>query len=247
VDAARLSELSGVSVRNLGTLSFLNVASFGSLLENYVGANSTPPEKIVLLVHPEFVRRNSPSRAHLASLENYLAATDFYYGVNRRFDLRRLLGVHIVEGRLLGRLPVPLPDRFGEEYGFTTDLMRYLENHQGSVADPRMLAPENLTGSSDYRIAKSHAVGIEKFMSAVPEGAQVYLGLTPLPESFPSSSYQSRYDALLSDWNAIFVGTEGLIGLPAVLEDNQFATKAHLKSEAALEYTETLYRLISQN
>lgn len=241
VDAARLSELLGVDVLNLGSVRVLGLKAYSTLLTNHLKFNK--PEKIVLLVNPNFVQKNSPSKVHVDAFEHYLAGRDYDYGgADNLWDLRRILGVHIIEGRLIGRLPMPLPKRFGDFYGFTTELYRYMEEHRGSAVDPRILNEGDLSGSSDYWVDKSYWKEAAMFAAAIPSETRLFVGLTPLPESFPGQGYASRYETLLSEWTGAFRKVIPLDGLPPTFSDERFATKTHLSPPAVGIFTERLHR-----
>ncbi len=241
VDAARLSELLGVDVLNLGSVRVLGLKAYSTLLANHLKFNQ--PEKIVLLVNPNFVRKNSPSRIHVDAFNHYLAGRDYYYGTTKVWDLRRILGVHIVEGRLISRLPLPLPKQFGDFYGFTTELYRYMEEHRGSAVDPRILNEKSLRGSSDYWVDSSYLEESAVFSASIPSATQLFVGLTPLPESFSNEEFRAfQYQSLLRDWSAAFPAAVPMNGLPPTLPDGCFATKTHLSPPAVGSFTERLHR-----
>ena len=241
VDAARLSELLGVDVLNLGSVRVLGLEAYSTLLANHLKFNK--PEKIVLLVNPNFVRKNSPSKVHVGAFNHYLAGRDYYYGTTKVWDLRRILGVHIVEGRLIGRLPLPLPKQFGDFYGFTTELYHYMEEHRGSAVDPRILNEKSLRGSSDYWVDPSYLEESAVFSASIPSATQLFVGLTPLPEFFSNKEFRAfRYKLLLRDWSATFPAAVPMNGLPPTLPDEYFATKTHLSPQAVGIFTERLHR-----
>lgn len=241
VDAARLSELLGVDVLNLGSVRVLGLEAYSTLLTNHLELNK--PEKIVLLVNPNFVRKNSPSKIHVDAFEHYLAGRDYDYGgADNLWDLRRIFGLHIVEGRLIGRLPLPLPKQFGDFYGFTSELYRYMDEHRGSAVDPRILNEGDLRGSGDYWVDKSYLKEAAMFAAAIPSETRLFVGLTPLPQSFPGEGYASRYETLLSEWAAAFRKAIPLGGLPPTFSDERFATKTHLRPQAVGRFTERLHR-----
>lgn len=244
VDTPLLAELQGEDVLNLGTLSFLNLASFGKLLQNQLTNGAASPERVVLLVHPDFVRKNSSSPAHVAALEHYLAGTDQFYGIGGPFNLRKALGVHLIEGRLVARIPRPLFGDFGRQYGFTSRVYDYMLRNRGSALDPRTLDPEKLTGSSDYRVASAHKKGAPDFGSVVPEGIKLYVGLTPLPESFPTDRYPEDFRKLATELAGLFPGAVPLVDLPPTLPDDQFANKTHLRPEARASFTGRLHEVL---
>ncbi len=241
VDATYLSQLSGENVINLGTLSFLGLESFAQLLTNYLESHERPPSQIVLLTHPDFVRKNSTSRAHTEAFNHYLQQEDHSYVSNATWDLRRWLGIHIVKGRLLGRLPLPLKGAFRDYYGFTTDLMAFMHAHNGSAVDPRTFQEDELKGSSDYRVAKYHSRSSTSMLSILSEQVDFYIGLTPLPQEFVDRAFSQEYEALLADWASLFPGSIVLSGLPPTLDKRHFSTKTHLNESATKDYTQRLH------
>ena len=244
IDAALLSEISGKQVTNLGTLSFLDIHTFSRLLRNSLSNQTKEPATIIFLVHPDFVRKKSSSKAHIETFDYYLNQKDHAYGYLASWDPRRLLGTHIVDGRILSRIPIPLSGSFAQFYGFTTELMDFMTRHNGSAIDPRRLQIDDLTGSADYRVAKFHSRQAPDLISAIPTSAKLYLGLTPIPESFPKGDFTEEYDRLLQDWSAVFTNAISLDKLPPTLDDAAFATKTHLTGKAAKEYTRILFEQI---
>ena len=242
VDAARLSELLGVDVLNLGSVRVLGLKAYCKLLTNHLEFNE--PKKIVLLVNPNFVRKNSPSKVHVDAFDHYLAGRDYNYGgADNLWDLRRILGVYIVEGRLIGRLPLPLPERFGDFYGFTTELYHYMEEHRGSAVDPRILNENGLRGSSDYWVDPLYLEECALFSASIPSSTQLFVGLTPVPESFSNEEFRAvQYKSLLRDWAAAFPAAVPINGLPPTLPDGYFATKTHLRPQAVGIFTERLHQ-----
>ena len=240
VDASYLQELTKTTVINLGTLSFLDLRIYARLLEHYLEHQSTPPKQIILLAHPDFVRKNSTSRAHIECFEHYLRKQDQNYTLGSAWAPGKYLGTYIVEGRLLARLPLPLNKAFGQFYGFTSNLSTFMDQHRGSAIDPRSLRPKDLTGSSDYRVATSHKRLADSLLKIIPAGTKLYVGLTPVPKSFPKNDFTLEYQRLLSNWSALFPECVPLAHLPPVLDDDQFATKTHLTQSAATDYTRTL-------
>lgn len=244
VDAALLSEISGKRATNLGTLSFLDIHTFSRLLRNYLANQTKEPPTIIFLTHPDFVRKRSSSQAHIETFDYYSNQKDHAYGYLASWDPRRLLGTHIVDGRFISRIPIALSGRFAHFYGFTTELMEFMDLHNGSAIDPRILEADSLTGSTDYRVAKFHVRQAPDLISAVPPSTKFYLGLTPMPESFPDEEFAVEYDRLLQEWSAVFTNSISLSKLPPTLDDSAFATKTHLTGKAAMEYTQILFEQI---
>jgi len=245
VDANVMKQRTGNSTLNLGTLSFLNLECFSQLLRQSLESAATPPNVIVLLVHPEFVRRKSPSTHHVGAFKAVQNGFDYYYGTSPRTDPRWWLGAHIVENRLLARLPIPLTGAFREYYGFSTELLSFMTQHKGSAVDPRELNATDLRGSSDYRVAERHQREAKFFNQIIPPSTQLFIGLSPIPSSFPEAPFQGHYDRLLEEWTTLFPKGIPLKQLPATLDDSEFATKTHLRPSAVPPYTDTLGRLLS--
>ena len=56
--------LPGVTALNLGTDSYLDPASYATLLRHYTATNRTPLRAVVLLMHPEALRRAASESRH---------------------------------------------------------------------------------------------------------------------------------------------------------------------------------------
>src|SRR6185503_3454767 len=113
VSARRLSERLGRPVLNLGTFSFLDLNAHALFLKEYVQHHPTPPRAVVLLLHPEALRRLSSDGFYLGALTNYWARREHYVGQTPSDRASRWMGVEIFRERFLGRLPVPLPGAYG--------------------------------------------------------------------------------------------------------------------------------------
>src|SRR5262245_3150614 len=147
VSARRLSERLNRPVLNLGTFSFLDLNAQALLLKEYVQHHPTPPRAVVVLLHPEALRRLSSDAYYLAVLTNYWAGREHYAGptvsdqATRWLGVEifrhtgptvsdqatRWLGVEIFRQRLLSQLPAPLPGAYGQRYGFSTDLEKFMD------------------------------------------------------------------------------------------------------------------------
>ena len=152
--------------------------------------------------------------------------------------LHGVLGVHIFQGRVLARtLPRPLPGSFGRRYGFTDDLENYLIQNRGSAIDPES---KPATGWVEYRLADHFKSASASIRQAVPPGAKLFVGITPLPEEFAGPAYPARHAELLREWSEWLTADAALTNLPAVLPDSLFAQKTHLNEAGQLRYTESL-------
>src|SRR5687767_5189881 len=130
VSATQLGEAVGGSVLNLGTLSYLDLNTHTILLKRFVNANPGQLKAVVLLLHPDALRRHSAEAYHVAVLENFLAGKDHITKRNASY----WLGLEFFRGRVLSRvLPVPLPTAYGRRYGFSSDLEAHLTRERGSA------------------------------------------------------------------------------------------------------------------
>ena len=246
IDASQLGELTGKKVINLGTVSFLDMKIYSNLLDRYLKAQSKAPSQIVLMVHPDFLRRSSPSNSHVQWITDYMAGKDHATNGESWGSAEYLLGVHVIRGRLLSWLPRPLAAAFGSYFGFTTGLETYMWEHQGSAVDPRSIKAPDLKGSKEYRISSANLGNSEAFTKVIPEGVQLTVALSPTPASFADGDLTPKLASILQEWKTTLKADDAFISLPLALEDTQFANKTHLTPEASRAYTLRLSHLWKQ-
>jgi hypothetical protein len=242
VSASQLSARLGRPVLNLGTLSYLDLNAYALLLKEYLRANShpSPLRAVVLLMHPEALRRLEPERYHMRLLQQLLAGADAAPEDGIHGKLSLALGLEIWRGRVLSRwVPAPLPGAFGRFYGFSRQLDDFMRRHRGSLVDPSTTARQ---GNAEYRLAVSLEASSRAFRSAVPEGVRLYVGITPVPARFAGQAYPKRHPAMLAQWSG-WLGAEAL-DLPPTLPDEGFSGVTHLNAAGCREYTETLARAL---
>jgi hypothetical protein len=244
IDASQLSELTGRKVVNLGTVSFLDMKVFSNLLERYLKAQTKAPSEILLMVHPDFLRRSSPSRSHVQWINDYMAGKDHATNGKSWTSTEYLLGVHVIRGRLLSWLPRPLSAAFGSYFGFTRDLETYMWEHRGSAVDPRTIKASDLKGSKEYRISTANLRNADTFTSVIPEDVQLTVALSPTPSSFADNELTPKLASILQDWKTALKADDSLDSLPLAMEDAQFANKTHLNPVASKAYTLGLSRLL---
>lgn len=232
-------------VLNLGTLSYLDLQSYGELLRRYVSANPGQPRAVVLLMHPEALRRAGSSEAHSLMLRHLFERTDFCEPATA--PLVCWMGGPIFKGRLLARtVPLPLGGEYGRTYGFTHDLWDYLSEHHGSAFDPRHFDPKTAQGNAEYRLVKATELGSQSFRQAMPGGVKLLVGITPTPGSFVTADFAKRHGEMLRQWSG-WLGTDGTLSeLPATWPDDLFASSTHLNREGTRRYTELLARALQR-
>jgi hypothetical protein len=155
-----------------------------------------------------------------------------------------LFGLDIFRDRFLSRIPLPLPREYGRYYGFNLDLYAFMDRQHGSAVDPRQYAPAAGQGNAEYWLAPSLQPGCRGLKAAVPAGAVLLVGLTPVPESFAPPGYAARWQGLLAQWGQ-WTGADVLLtNLPPTLPDACFASTTHLNPAGASRYAETLARAV---
>lgn len=244
LDASQIESITDLRTYNLGMLSFLDFPTFAMVAKNHLEKSSQPAGRMLLIVHPEFLRRSSPSRAHIEYARSAQQEQDYFYSVKSPWmSLDYLSGAWTIRNRLIGRLPNPLNGPFRQYYGFTTSMVDYMKEHQGSAVDPGTLTEEDLRGNTEYRLTDYNRMGAERFREIVGEEVEIWIGLSPVPESLADSVYLSSRAKTLEAWKEA-IQPDHVLELPASLPDEQFANKTHIRPEAVEAYTEMVVKMI---
>ena len=198
---------------------------------------------MIVLQHPEALRRIGPESYYTNLMQHLLAGADFIPRTSVRDEVAWVLGLDIFRGRILSHvIPTPLPGDFGRRYGFSDDLDDYLTAHQGSAIDP---GRQPLRGSTEYRLAAGMESASRVFRQAVPAGVKLLVGITPVPETLAGPRYPETRDRLLAQWGTWLKADAVLKELPPSLPDDDFAKSTHLNDEGVRIYTETLARVLA--
>jgi len=238
ISARRLTGQLGHPVLNLGTFSFLDLNAHSLLLREYARANPGRLRAVVLLMHPESLRRSGSEAYYLAALTNFLSGLDHCQAETTAGQASCLLGVEIFQGRILSRaLPIPLPGAYGRRYGFTRDLEDFLTRERGSAIDPD---PKPFEGSAEYRLAPTLERASKSFRTAVPPGVKLLVAITPAPERFAGPRYPQLHADLLRQWSQWLQADAALTSLPPALPDDSFVRTTHLRESVIPSYTEQL-------
>jgi len=239
LSALKLTTEIGRPVLNLGTLSYLDLNAHGTLLRRFVAANPNQPKAVVLLLHPEALRRPAPEQYHTAVFEHFVAGAD--HATKR--NLAHWLGLEFFRTRLLCRaLPTPLGGAYGRRYGFSSDLQSYLTRHRGSAVDPD---PKAFQGNPEYRLAPQLESKSRAFKAAVPTGVKLFVAITPVPAGFAPPNYAQQHRQMLEQWSQWLGADAALVDLPPTLPDELFAKTTHLNEAGAAEFTTLLARRLS--
>jgi hypothetical protein len=245
VSALELSAaLDGIDALNLGTLSYLGLESFGLIVEQFLEANPDQVRAVVLLMHPEALRRPAGTEYHTEALERFYIGADFCGPALP--PILCGLGVEIFRGRILSRmLPQPLPGAYGRSYGFTHDLWSYLSEHRGSALDPNHYAASSLTVPAEYRLTPRLEAASREFRAVLPPGVRLIIGITPVPESLAGRDFDTVQREMLETWRGWMRADVALSELPAVWPDALFASSTHLNERGVKRYTELLAGALS--
>ncbi len=244
-DAVALGEQLGKSVLNLGTLSFLGVDSHAALVKAHARAHPASNVTVVLLMHPDALRRPSGVARH----EDYLRAL-----LEGRMEdawtapWLRVLGGGILKERVLQSwIPVMMPGAFGARYGDQFSIARSLRMQRGSLQDPGRFDPAVEAGSREVRLAGTLEGAARRFRASLPGSARLVAGITPVPGSLAASDHVERTRALLREWGEWLGADATLDELPMVWPDDRFASRAHLNPDGAREWTRALARALASH
>ena len=238
VNARQFGNALGRRALNLGTISFLDLGAHARLLREFTQANPGQPRAVVLLMHPEALRRGSSEPYPLAVLTHFLDGTDHHRAGTFAGRMNAITGVDVFQGRLLSRaLPTPFTNSFGRFYGFTTGLERFMSAHDGSAIDP---GAHPAKGNAEYRLSATLEKLSRDFHAAVPLGTKLLVGITPVPAKFAGTNYPALRDQMLREWSAWLQADAALWEMPATLPDEQLTGATHLKPVAIPAYTEAL-------
>lgn len=241
VSARQLAHDLGPPVLNLATLSFVSLSDHGRLLSRFAQTNAPNPRIVILLLHPEALRRATPSVSHAIFVQARLAGLPGPAPTNAVQWITRTAALDHLRESVLNRLfPAPLPGEFGPAYGFTSDLWQTLSRNSGSLIDPNRFDSTTAKGSPDYRLARLLEAESREFRSRLPAGVQLWAGITPVPESFAGSAHADTVRELLATWQSWLGADRVLDDLPATMPDALFASPTHLNAAGAEQFTAQL-------
>jgi len=238
VSARLLTARLGRPALNLGTFSFLDLDAHTLLLRNYAQTNPGRLRAVVLLMHPESLRRIGSEAYYVGALTNFLSGLDHRRTEAAADRASFLLGVETFHGRIQSRaLPIPLPGAYGRRYGFTHDLENFLTFERGSAIDPDS---KSFEGNAEYRLAPTLERASKNFRAAVPAGVKLFAAITPTPERFAGPRYPQLHADLARQWSQWLQADAVLTNLPPTLPDDAFVRTTHLKESVIPRYTEQL-------
>lgn len=241
VSARQLEDQLHRSVRNLGALSYLDLTMHSRLLNNYLSANPGEVQIVVLLMHPNALRRGEPAAYHTDILNQYFEQKDLYFRRGLVGKMNHWLGLNIFRGRIQSRIqPVPLPGSYGERFGFNHNLWDFMDQNNGSAVDPNDFDPATARGSAEYHLSSSLEEASKQFAENLPDRVKLVVGITPIPLSFARNEHADTHRKMLSTWGEWLEADVLLEDLPPVMNDDLFATVTHLNEQGQSEYTRML-------
>lgn len=248
VDARALADHLGRPVLNLGTLSYLDLASHADLYRRYEETRERPPDLVVLLMNPASLRRAEAAPGYREWLREELARRDLPSRPPPGLvwtDWTSWFGANLLRDRLAHRgMPPLLRGPFAPAYGTTRAVARRLLEERGSLRDPSRWDPRSSAGSAEYRLALGLEEAAREFRRRLSPRVPLVVGFTPVPVSLVSPAHSENLAALRSTWIAWLGNVPALAGLPEVLPDDRFATPSHLTPVAVPEFTRALAEAI---
>src|SRR5262245_34071748 len=170
VSAGELGARLGRRTLNLGSFSYLDLDAYALLLSHYAAANPGRLRAVVLLMHPEALRRTSAESYYVDFLKNFFDGRAPCRSSRPPSFVYCFLGVENFKGRLLSRiLPTPFRGSYGQYYGFSDQLEQFLSTHHGSAIDPEA---RTFQGNAEYRLARQLQAGSRAFKTTIPAGVK---------------------------------------------------------------------------
>ena len=245
VSAVELSRSLSRPVLNLGTLSFLDLSDYAQLLRRFAAANPGQVKTVVLLMHPEALRRAPGGTYHPKFFRAFIEGEDYIEPITLRDRVSNALGLEKFRARLFARaVPAALPGNYGRRFGFSRDLDRFLTENGGSTIE---LDRKKFDGSPEYRLGKQLENASRTFRAAVPPGAKLAVGITPAPAGYVQRNYSQTSGNMLDQWAKWLQADIVLSNLPPVMADENFARTTHLTEKGAEGYTRLLGRELRFN
>jgi hypothetical protein len=238
VSAVQLTAQLGRPALNLGTLSFLDLNDYAALLRRFAAANPGQLRAVVLLMHPEALRRNPGGTHHQPFFRDFLAGKDHFQPVTLRDRFSHALGLEKFRARILARaVPPLLADTYRKRFGFSENFEAFLASNRGSSIE---LDPKPFEGNPEYRLNKQLESASRAFKAALPQGAKLFVAITPAPERYVRRDYNTVHRGMIEQWAGWLQPDAILSELPPTMADDLFARTTHLNERGTTIYTELL-------
>lgn len=238
IDATDLARRLGQPVLNLGTLSHLDLTAHAELLHFALQQRASPPNDVVLLVHPMSLRRGSSLPEPARFLRARLTRNSHASLASPRHRAENLLASVVVREQLLQSwIPTVLRGDFATEYGTTWEAQRRLLRQAGSLTDPTRFDAASQQGRYEFRLHPDLEPASRALRALVPQGTRLWVGLTPVPASLALPNHTNQVRELLRSWANWLEPVRVLSTLPSTLPESQFATATHLNPEGIATLT----------
>ncbi|MCW5556297.1 MAG: hypothetical protein KIT22_00375 [Verrucomicrobiae bacterium] len=245
VSARQLGETLSRPVKNLGMVSTLGLDAFGTLAADAVAAanRDSGPAEVVLLVHPEFLRRPAADPGMSALFEALRQGRmPPAFGSAAWGGMQRAIGADLFRDRIESWLrPGPLRGVFGARYGFDREALAAMDSDGGGLVDPGRFLPNASTPLPPLEISLRLEAAAARFVPRLPAGTRVRIGVMPVPESLAGPEAAVR-SATVAETLARWLGPDvhALKDLPAALPNADFASGTHLNADGRERFTRRL-------
>jgi hypothetical protein len=231
---------------NLGAVSFLDLAAFATLASNCIAASPGPPV-VVLLVHPEFLRRPAAEPRYLGWF-SAMNSGDPIPAEDLAGRLRGFSGVEIFRDRIEPAFrPEPLPGAYGLRHGFGTRLVAALDADAGGLTDPHRYLPERRPATAPFDLSPRLGPQAAAFGRALAgKTSALLVGITPVPESLAGPDQAARHARVAETLAAWIGGGTRPLGLPATYPDARFASATHLDGPGRIDFTDRLSEALAK-
>ena len=226
---------------NLGTISHLGLNHHARLLERYLQHAAKPPDLVVVLLHPDALRRERDDISAGLLFESLMSAK----GSHQHQTISARFGFDIFRDRILARMiPIPLNGAYGRTYGYTCVAYATMEKHLGGLIAAGMYDPATDLGNNEVRLGEKTANEAIALRANWPSGIRLAIGLAPVPASCAARDHAAQAVEILRAWNQHMKADIVLEQLPLVLPDVLFADRRHLNQTGRTEYTASALRLL---
>ncbi len=242
IDAVEFGHKTNQRVESLATLGWVGPLGYAKLIGNYLKSNGSIPCVILALNN---VSLQVEEKTYRETGYEMWVLRDV---VSKKPDYSQANLLEIIKSDPFNRLiDMPLPGKYGEYYGFESNLRKTIENGNGSMIDPNEMPP--LKNPEPLVIAMT-----PPFVSRLPHLknalhdrriGKVYIAITPTPHSMASAKTKDSFDkSLVSLGKQLDLPEDSLLDTPYELPDRYFATGSHLNKTGRAHYTRAVYQAL---
>lgn len=237
VDAPALSErLGGLSKSlNLGLIIGLSAKTYAEAVRTKIDNARVFPKVLILLISP----------AKLAEDQRNPWFEDLWQSFAISHSSIEASPFEFVRERLMGRLfSQSLKGNGAWEYGFTSVIWDYLEAHHGSAIDGGEFRWKGKGEGRSFKVLSTLEGEYLDFQSIIGEQVPLFVGLTPMPETYVGDSFEADREHMLATLSKWMPTAHILANLPATLPGGVFATPTHLNEQGQRVFTRYLAEIL---